>query len=543
MRQMSCRRAAEPPARSRAVRGAGAAIKKCSRWPLASLASASRWAAILSLIGTFLLSAGQSLAGEADARKQLAFETIDRNAAQMTLLSDSLFYFGELGMQEFESAKLLKETLEAAGFKVEVGGAGMPTNVWAEYGSGRPKIAIVTEVDALPGGSQTAGTWERKPLVKDGPGHMEGHNTHGGVASAAAFAVKQVMQRHNLPGTVAISFGPAEEQLVSRPFLVRAGYFKDVDAILYLHIQDSSQTGYGLQNYAAISSVFTFRGKTAHGAVNPWDGKDAVDAVQLMDIGFDKLREHLRPTNRAHRTITIGGIQPNIIADTGQIWWFVRDANMPDAKETYDKLLKIADGAALMTGTTYEVKYAASGWPQLGNKAIAEAIQKNIDTVGMPKWTAEEVQFARDFQKFAGRPPLGLKTAVVPLGGRRQSASSNDNGDVSWVVPAGIVNFPASVPGIGYHEWKAAVTPVHSISHKGQLVGAKVLAASIIDLMTSPELVKKAKEEFDAESKKTPYFSLLPPDVQPPLDLNKADMEKYRPEMRKFYLNKQVRFQ
>ena len=242
--------------------------------------SGLRRAAILSLTGMMLASAGAS----ADERKQLAFETIDRNAAQMTLLSDSLFYFGELGMQEVESSKLLKETLEAAGFKVQLGGAGMPTNVWAEYGSGRPKIAIVTEVDALPGGSQTAGTYERKPLVKDGPGHMEGHNTHGGVASAAAFAVKQAMQRFNIPGTVAISFGPAEEQLVSRPFLVRAGFFKDVDAVLYLHIQDSSQTGYGLQNYAAISSVFTFHGKTAHGANNPWDGKDAVDAVELMPI-------------------------------------------------------------------------------------------------------------------------------------------------------------------------------------------------------------------------------------------------------------------
>src|SRR5215510_12571081 len=232
-------------------------------------------------------------AAAADERKDLAFEVIDRNAQQMTDISDSIYYFGEMGMQEFEGSKLLKETLEAAGFKVELGGAGMPTNVWAEYGSGRPKIAIVTEVDALPGGSQTAGTWDRKPLVKGGPGHMEGHNTHGGVASAAAFAVKQVMQRYNLPGTVAISFGPAEEQLISRPFLVRAGYFKDVDAILYLHIQDSSQTGYGLQNYAAISSIFTFHGKTAHGASNPWDGKDAVDAVELMSIGFDKLREHL----------------------------------------------------------------------------------------------------------------------------------------------------------------------------------------------------------------------------------------------------------
>ena len=290
----------------------------------------------------------QAAAG--DERKQLAFEVVDRNAEQMALISDSIFYLGELGMQELESTRLLQQTLEAAGFKVELGGAGMPTNLWAEWGSGRPKIAIVTEVDALPGGSQAPGEFERKPLLAGAPGHMEGHNIHGGVASMAAFAVKEVMARDHIAGTIAISFGPAEEQLASRPFLVRAGYFKDVDAVIYLHIGPWLATGYGLQNYAAISSIFTFHGKTAHGAVNPWDGRDAVDAVELMDIGFDKLREHLRPSYRAHRTITNGGIQPNIIADTGQIWWFVRDASMPAAKETYDKLVKIAEGAALMTG-------------------------------------------------------------------------------------------------------------------------------------------------------------------------------------------------
>jgi aminobenzoyl-glutamate utilization protein B len=495
------------------------------------------WAAVVSLAGLML-----PLAGQADERKQLAFEVVDRNAAAMAEVSDALFYFGELGMQEFESTKLLKNTLEAAGFRVELGGAGMPTNLWAEWGSGRPKIAIVTEVDALPGGSQTPGEFERKPLVKGGPGHMEGHNTHGGVASMAAFAVKRVMERHNIAGTVAISFGPAEEQLASRPFLVRAGYFKEVDAIIYLHIGPWLATGYGVQNYAAISSLFTFHGKTAHGAVNPWDGKDAVDAVELMDLGFDKLREHLRPTYRAHRTITIGGIQPNIIADTGQIWWFVRDSSMPAAKETYDKLLKIAEGAALMTGTTWDVKYAASAWPQLASKAIAEAIQKNIEAVGMPKWSEDEQRFAREFQKSAERPVVGLRTEPLPLGGRTQATSSNDNGDVSWVVPAGIFNFPASVPGIEYHEWHAAITPVSSISHKGQVAGAKVLAASILDLMTMPALLERGRAEFQEESKKTPYFSLLPPDVQPTIDLNRAEMEKYRPEMRKFYLDKTPRF-
>ena len=479
---------------------------------------------------------------ETDGAKAFAYAAVDRNADQIALIGDSLFYFGELGMQEVESTRFLKQTLESIGFTVETGGAGMPTNVWAHWGSGKPMVAIVTEIDALPGGSQTPGSIDRKPLVPGAPGHMEGHNTHGGLAIGAAYAVKQAMQRFNMAGTVAISFGPAEEQIASRPFIVRAGYFKDVDAIIYLHIGPVLATGYGVQNYAAISSIFTFHGKTAHGAVNPWDGKDAVDAVELMDIGFDKLREHLRPTYRAHRTITVGGIQPNIIPDKGQIWWFVRDASMPAAKSTYDKLVKIAEGAALMTSTTYDVKYAASAWPQLASKTIAEAIQKNIETVGVPKWSEEEQKFARDFQKSADRPVVGLRTTPAALGERRQSTSSNDNGDVTWVVPAGLLTFPSSVPGIEYHEWHAAVTPVSSVSHKGQVAGAKVLAASIIDLMTSPDLLAKARAEFEVESKRTPYFSLLPPDAKPPVDLNRAEMEKFRPDMRKFYLSNTPRF-
>lgn len=461
----------------------------------------------------------------------------------MAEISDSIYFFGELGMQEKQSTQLLKSTLEAAGFKVDLGGAGMPTNLWAEWGSGHPKIAIVTEIDALPGGSQVPGEFDRKPMVNGAPGHMEGHNTHGGVAATAAFAVKEVMQQYNLPGTVAVSFGPAEEQLASRPFIVRAGYFKDVDAIIYLHIRDTLQTGFGVQNYAAISSIFTFHGKTAHGAVNPWDGRDAVDAVELMDIGFDKLREHLRPTVRAHRTITKGGTQPNIIPDTGQIWWFVRDVSMPAAKETYDKLVKIAEGAALMTGTTHDIKYAASAWPQLFNRVIGDTIQANIDAVGMPNWSEQEQQRAKDFQKSAGKPVVGLRTAVTPMGGRSQAASSNDSGDISWVVPAGSLNFPSAIPGIEPHEWHAAVFPTSSISHKGQVVGAKVLAASVVDLMTSPAVLVKAHEEFEREVKKTPYFSLMPPEATPDTELNRVEMDMYRPEMEKFYLKAMPRFQ
>jgi aminobenzoyl-glutamate utilization protein B len=480
---------------------------------------------------------------QTDARKALAFAVIDRNADQIAAIGDTVYYFGELGMQEIESAKFVKGVLESIGFTVETGTAGMSTNIWAHWGTGKPQIVVVSEIDALPGGSQAPLSIDHKPLVNGAPGHMEGHNTHAGVAIGAAYAVKQAMQRFNIPGSVAISFGPAEEQIVSRPFLVRAGLYGNADVALILHIGESFAAGYGLMNYAAISAKFDFHGKTAHGAVDPWNGKDAVDAVELMDIGFDKLREHLHPTYRAHRAITAGGVQPNIIADYGQIWWFVRDADMPSAKETFDKLVKIAEGAALMTGTTMDYKIDAAAWPQLGLEPVAKAVQANIEAVGMPQWSEEEQAFARKFQTAMGAKPIGLRTAPTPLGERRQSASSNDNGDVTWVVPSASLNFPGSVPGIGYHNWQAAVTPTSTIAHKGMVAGAKVLAGTIIDLLSQPELVAAARAEFDKQTSEMKYFAVLPADAKPPLDLNKETMDRYRPAMRQFYLDKPVRFE
>lgn len=480
---------------------------------------------------------------QSDGAKALASDVVGRNAQQIATVGDTVYYFGELGMQEVESATFLKGVLESIGFTVETGAAGMPTNIWAHWGAGKPQIVIVSEIDALPGGSQTPGSIEHKPLVAGAPGHMEGHNTHAGVAIGAAYAVKQAMQRYNIPGSVAISFGPAEEQIVSRPFLVRAGLFKDADIAILLHIGDNFAAGFGLMNYGAISAKFTFHGKTAHGAVNPWDGKDAVDAVELMDIGFDKLREHLRPTYRAHRAITSGGIQPNIIPDYAQIWWFVRDANMPAAKETFDKLVRIAEGAALMTGTTMDYKIDAAAWPQLGLKSIAEVIQANIDAAGMPQWSEDEQEFARRFQTAMGARVVGLNTRATVFGQRGQSASSNDNGDVTWVVPSAALNFPASVPGINYHNWQAAVTPTSTIAHKGMIAGSKALTGVILDFLTKPELVKQARAEFEKATTEMKYFPVLPADATPPLDLNRETMERYRAEMSRFYLNKPVRFE
>ncbi len=401
--------------------------------------------AVFSLLGVLVPLTCQ---GASDEQKEFAFSVVERNAAPMAKIGDSIYYFAELGMQEFESTKLMKDVLEASGFTVQLGAAGMPTNLWARWGNGHPAIAIVSEIDALPEGSQIPMELTRKPLVPGAPGHMEGHNTHGGLAAAAAFAVKETMMRYRLPGSVIVSLGPAEEQLISRPYIVRAGYFKDVDAIIYLHIGDQMATGYGLANYASISANFTFHGKTAHAAVDPWDAKDALDANQLMDVGVAYLRQQLHPTYRLHRVVTNGGIQPNVIPDLAQTWWWVRDANMPDAVQTFEKLINVAKGAALMTGTTTEYQLVAAGWPQLGMKAIAEAVQGNIDKVGMPRWSDDEQRFAREFQKSAGRPEVGLKTSVTPLGGRPQGYASNDSGDVSWTVPAGLLAFPSIVPGI-----------------------------------------------------------------------------------------------
>ena len=498
--------------------------------------------AIIFLLLALVLVFNRATADSPTDAKRVAWEIVDRNAAQIATVGDVLYYFGEPGMQEYESSKYLKTTLEQIGFKVEVGGAGLPTNVWATWGSGKPVIAIATEMDSLPEGSQTPGSIPRKPLVEGAPGHMEGHNLMAAAAVGAAHAVKKAMEQFNLPGTVVVSIGPAEEQLMSRPYLVRDGYFKDVDAAIITHVGDRFGTDYGLLNYALIGAKFTFRGRTAHGGVNPWDGKDAVDAVVLMDIGMDKLREHLRPTYRAHRTITHGGVQPNIIPDMGQIWWFVRDATGPWAKENFDKLVNIGKGAALMTGTTMEMEPYGAAWPSLGNKAIAESVQKNIDMVGMPKWTEEENRFAKELQKSMGQKDVGLLEKPAPLVAGRQGSSSNDIGDITWVVPTGTIRFPAVVPGIQPHHWSAGITPTMSIGHKGAVVGAKAIAASVLDLLTSAELRAVAKKQFEEDTKDTKYFSLLPEGAKPPLDLNKEMMEKYRPAMAKYYQNKPAVF-
>lgn len=499
---------------------------------------------VITFVALFLVGTARTAEKATPSKeKEFVFNVVERNSKAIALLGDNIYYFAELGMQEFETAKLMSQILEDAGFKVERGISGMPTAFMATYGSGKPIIAIHTEYDTTPGNSQTPGVPEHKPLVEGAPGHAEGHNVNAAVMVGAAFAVKKAMDEYKLPGTVKIFGAPAEELLIPRPYFVRDGYLKDVDVAFHTHIGEDLRTEYGVRQYALISAEFTFKGQSAHSASAPWAGRDALDAAELMSIGFDKLREHLEPTHRSHRVISYGGDQPNVIPASARIWWFFREATIEKAQENFEKAKKVAQGAALMTNTDWSVQVFSAIWPTRGNRTLAEVTQKNIELVGMPKWTEEEHALAKALQTNLKGKPEGLHKEISPLRESRQSASSNDAGEVTWIVPTGRVTFPANIPNIPNHHWAAGVAPATSIAHKGAVAGAKVLAASVVDFLTNPQLVEDAKITFKKETAGFEYKSFLPPDQKPPIHLNKEIMERYRPLLTKYYLKEKPKFE
>lgn len=475
--------------------------------------------------------------------KAFAFETIERNREALALLSDCIFYFGEVGPQEFETARLMTALLEQEGFRITRGLSGFPTGFAATFGTGTPVIAVHTEYDANPDNSQQPGVVEQKPIVKGAPGHCEGHNVNGAVLVASAVALKRAMQEFRLPGTLKVFGAPAEEQLLSRPYFVRDGHFDDVDVAFHEHISGDFNTVYGLTHSALVSAKFIFHGETAHAAVSPWNGKDALDAVVLMDVGMAQYREHMRPDMRVCRVITEGGDQPNVIPARASCWWYFRDPTAAGARKLFEQGRKVAEGAAAMTNTTFEVEVISAVWPVLANQGLAEVLQSNIDLVAMPAWSEEEQQLARAIQEKAGAATSGLKTAPRPLKGPAvQGSPCNDCGDVSWAVPMGRLSYPGTVPDVTFHHWTGGVPLATSIAHKGAVAGAKALCGAIIDLLLDPALLRRAKETFDAQRGGVAYAPLLPPEQKPPIDLHRALMEQWRPHMREHYLTQMPAF-
>lgn len=445
-------------------------------------------------------------------------------------ISEAIWRFAELGLQEFKSSALLAETLEKEGFQVQRGLAGMPTCFVASYGTGKPVIGILAEFDALPALSQKAGVPHKEPVVEGAPGHGCGHNLMGTAATAAAIAVKRVMEKHHLPGTIKLFGSPAEETIISRPYMVRAGLFEGVDAVINNHAGSEFSTDYGVKGPAVSSLVFVFTGKTAHSGVAPWSGRSALDAVEIMNVSTNYLREHLHPTHRLHYVILEGGEAPNVVPDRASVWYYLRNTD-ERLQDMVQRVVNCAKGAALATGTELkEVRCLSAIHQCYHNKALAELFQENIALVGMPQWTAEEQTFARALQKTLGKEEKGLPADVNQLESPDPvlGGGASDHGDVTLVVPTATIRFPGEVPGVFGHHWSNVACNSGSAAHKGLIAGAKAMAASAVDLLTRPDVLQKAQAEFAATGKQHPYKSFLPPEAQPPLEMNKALMEKYR---------------
>jgi len=479
----------------------------------------------------------------ADPAKALAAGFIDRNAQAFITLNDSIFYFGEMGMQEHRTAGLMTSILERHGFAIERGISGFETSFIATFGQGTPVVAIHTEYDANPSNSQKSGVTQRSEIVPGAPGHCEGHNVNAAVMVSSALAIRYAMEKFGLKGTLKIFGASAEEQLLSRPYFVRDGYFDDVDLAFHDHILDRFGTDYGIIQSAAVSADFTFRGEAAHAAMSPWKGRDALDAVVLMDFGLAQYREHMKPTMTAHRVITQGGEQPNVIPALAGCWWYFRDPTAEGARTLFERAQQIARGAAMMANCELAIDVRAAVWPVRLNQTIAEVIQRNVEVLGMPAWTAEEHAFARALQKGASVAETGLKTDITPLSGPAvQIAASNDCGDVSWKVPMGRLWFPANVPHLPFHHWSAGAPLATSIAHKGGLAGAKALAMSVIEYFQVPALVAETKDSFKRELGGIVYKPLLPDGQRAPAHLNQDLMAQYRTAMEAHYLDREPVF-
>lgn len=477
-----------------------------------------------------------------DALKKEASEKVLADAKRIQVMVDKVFSFAELGFQEYESSKYLTGILEENGFKIERGIAGIPTAWTATWGSGKPVISLGSDVDCIPKASQKPGVAYHDPIVEGAPGHGEGHNSGTPLNVAAALAVKAIMEREKLPGTLMVWPGIAEELVGTKAYYTRDGYFDNVDICLFTHVGSNLGVTYGAASGTGLISVeYTFDGESAHSAGAPWRGRSAADAVELMNIGWQYQREHLEPHQRSHSIITNGGDQPNVVPSKASIWYYFREMTYPNIMELYENGNRIADGAAMMTNTTVTKRTLGSAWPRHFNKPVAEAMNENIKVVGLPTWSAEDQMLARAIQKEvkSKNDTIGLESKLdefKPPVKEPQSGGSDDIGDISWKVPTITMRFPSNVPGLPGHHWANAIAMATPIAHKGVTAGARVQAMTIIDLLTKPELVSNAKNYFQNEQlAKQKYTPMITREDKPAIYLNTEIMKEYRPQLEKFY--------
>jgi aminobenzoyl-glutamate utilization protein B len=466
------------------------------------------------------LCAGTAAAAELSAENQARLiGAVDAYAPHISDVALKIWAAPELGYQETKTTALLQDELRAAGFAVEAGVAGIPTAFVARAGTADgPVIAILAEMDALPGMSQAA-VPDRQAIPGEIAGHACGHHLFGTGAVAAGIAIKNWLEATGTKGQIRVYGTPAEEGGGGKVYMVRAGLFRDVDVTLYWHPADANNASQD-RNLATTSAKFRFHGQSAHAAAAPDRGRSALDAVEAMDFMVNYMREHIPQDARIHYVITNGGTAPNIVPEFAEVYYVVRHPDPGVTGELFERVVKAAEGAALGTGTTMDYELISGTYSTLPNDALGRAMDANLHRVGGPKWTADEMSFAERLRKnLPGKtPPLASASEIRGYQYNGQKYSSTDSGDVSWVTPLGTLNTATWVPGTAAHSWQAVAAGGTGIGLKAMVVAAKTLALTGAQLFDDPALVAAAKAEF-AKSRGADFvYKPLIGDRAPPLN-------------------------
>jgi aminobenzoyl-glutamate utilization protein B len=465
--------------------------------------------------------------------KDIALKWIEENKDKIIFLSDKIWEYAELGLEEYNSSKLLADTLEEYGFKVKRGIAGMPTAFVAEWGSGKPVIGILGEYDALAGLSQKRVPW-KEPIIEGVPGHGCGHNIFGAATAAGAIALKIAMEKCKMEGTIKYFGCPAEETLIGKVFMAREGVFEGLDFAINYHPSSFNTVSLGSTN-AMNSAKFHFYGRASHAGGSPEAGRSALDAVELMNIGVNYMREHVIQDARIHYTIEKGGDQPNIVPPYARSWYYVRAPEREQVEEIYNWILDIAKGAALMTQTQHKVEFITGCYNMIQNKTLAMTCLKVMREIGAPKFSKEDYEFAKKIHETI--PPEQKRNALKrmkipdweklmdvildeevrdPWDEGEVSHGSTDVGDVSWQTPTLSFETACFVLGSPGHSWQNVAAAGVGIGHKGGIYAAKVIAATAIEIMSNGKLIEEAWKEFREKTKGKKYKSPIPPEVKEP---------------------------
>ena len=459
------------------------------------------------------------LSAQATARaRQATIANVDALTGEIGTMAQTLWDYSEIAMLEARSAAYLADLLEKEGFTLQRNSAGMPTAFVAEFGSGRPIIGILAEYDALPGVGNAV--TPKRLLRDDGvlAGQGCGHNLFGAGSIGAAIALKRTMEAQGIKGTIRLYGTPAEETLVGKTYMARDGLFNDLDAALDWHpttVNAVSNSGTQANNNFTVE----FRGQAAHAAFDPWNGRSALDAVELMAHGVNMMREHIKPTARVHYVVQAGGEAPNVVPEYARMWFYVRDADRPSVEAHYAWLKKIAEGAALATRTEQSMYLITGVHQYLYNRPIQELMQKNLEMVGAPKFGEEEQRFAREMQAGLGLPVVGLDTTIKALAATQQplEGGSTDVAEVSWITPTAAFGLATAGAGLPWHSWATSASHGVPGASKAAVVAAKVLALTGLDLLTDPALLIKAKANFAAKTASKPYQTPIPEGQKPPV--------------------------